>query len=165
MQTNILLKKGAVVGIILLFIETVIITSGSQNIVMRSSPMSSGNILDAEEESDDVTPPHVVIKYPIKGGININRDDDHYLFIPWPNILTIIIGSYKVNASAYDDESGINRVGFWVDGILKYTDNKAPYSWIWSEKGIFQHILQVVAYDNAGNHNEAIITLWKIQLL
>jgi len=59
---------------------------------------------------------------------------------------TVIIGSKTVKINVYD-ESGIDRVEIYVDGVLKAT-LKENYSWIW--EGFGRHNLMAVAYDNNG---------------
>ena len=46
---------------------------------------------------------------------------------------TVIIGSKTVKINVYD-ESGIDRVEIYVDGVLKAT-LKENYSWIWKGFG------------------------------
>jgi len=77
--------------------------------------------------------------------------------------MTIVFGKITVIATATDNQSGVNRVEFWVDSDKRCNDTVAPYEWLWSEKGIFQRTLKVVAYDNAGNSAEDSLTLWKVQ--
>lgn len=58
----------------------------------------------------------------------------------------------RVNAS---DNSGIERVEFYVDGILVLKDYDYPYEYEWNtfEENNGEHQLEVIAYDN--NHNSA----------
>jgi parallel beta-helix repeat protein len=66
---------------------------------------------------------------------------------------TLIIGDINITADAVDD-SGIEKVEFYVDNMLKSVDNCSPYSFKWSRDGfrfIHLHVLEVVAYDKAGN--------------
>jgi hypothetical protein len=115
------------------------------------------------EIGQDTTPPYVALIAPLPGYIYINWRDVFLLRIPF--FMTIVIGNINVVANASDAQSGINRVEFWVNDDLRCTDTTAPYNWTWSEKGIFQETLRVVAYDNAGNQNHTSLTLWKIKVL
>gem|GEM_PF-1415760 len=109
----------------------------------------------------DVKPPIIMIRQPQPG----------YLYFTFWGIftgkirffMTIVYGEITVIAEAYDNESGVNRVEFWIDSELRYTDDKPPYEWLWSEKGFFQRKLKAVAYDNAGNSAQDSLSLWKIQ--
>ena len=78
--------------------------------------------------------------------------------------MTVMVGKYTVLVNACDNESGIKKVEFWVDSQLRHTDNESPYNWTWSDKGIYPHTLLVVAYDNAGNHAEDTMALWKFRI-
>jgi len=62
----------------------------------------------------------------------------------------LIIGKITVTADAYDEE-GIEKVEFYIDGILKYNDTEQPYEWIWNGFAIGKHEIKAVAYDNKGN--------------
>ena len=56
--------------------------------------------------------------------------------------------------NATDNLSGINRVEFYIDDVLQYTDYTAPYEWLWADRGFFfPYTVTVIAYDNAGNTN------------
>jgi len=110
----------------------------------------------------DTTPPYVKITFPEPGFIYIINGNSDVL-IKMPFFMTIVIGKINVMVDASDNQSGVNRVEFWVDNDLRYTDTIAPYNWTWSEIGFFQRTLKAVAYDNAGNYNSTDIVLWKIQ--
>jgi hypothetical protein len=109
----------------------------------------------------DVTPPKVSLQQPKEGYIYLNFFDLAYLRIHF--FMTIVIGKINVMVDASDNQSGVNRVEFWIDNDVRYTAYNEPYEWLWSETGIFQRTLKVVAYDNAGNHAQDLVTLWKIQ--
>jgi len=58
----------------------------------------------------------------------------------------LIIGKITIMVDAFD-ENGINKIEFYIDDILKFTDYDKPYSWLWSEFAIGRHEIKVVAYD------------------
>jgi hypothetical protein len=62
----------------------------------------------------------------------------------------IVIGKITVEADAYD-EDGIDRVEFYINDVLKNTDDESPYEWLWNETIFGRHYLKVAAYDNEGN--------------
>jgi PKD repeat protein len=107
------------------------------------------------EIPEDTTPPSVEIIKPQERSIYFLNDR----ILSFLTVL--VIGSIDVEVEAYDSDSGVNRVEFYVDGSLQDSDNSAPYSWTWSEWAFFRHTLKVVAYDNAGNSNEEEIIVWK----
>ncbi len=81
----------------------------------------------------DITPPTITLLYPLPG--------------------TTITGIVNVSASAQDD-TGVTKVEFYVDGALKSTDNSAPWGFVWDTSPLAdgaQHSLYLIAYDAAGN--------------
>jgi hypothetical protein len=64
-----------------------------------------------------------------------------------------VSGSVPISATAAD-ASGIRDVQFLVDGTVLNTDNSSPYSYSWdaasSSNG--NHVITVIATDNANNH-------------
>ncbi|RLF44996.1 MAG: hypothetical protein DRN29_07505 [Thermoplasmata archaeon] len=55
---------------------------------------------------------------------------------------TFILGKITVKVTAYN----VDRVEFYVDGQLKYTDEEEPYEWLWDEKAIGRHTIKVIGY-------------------
>jgi len=102
----------------------------------------------------DTTPPSVTITKPING-LYIQ---DQFVF---PLFLPIIFGRITINVDAADNDSGMNRVLFYIDGQLGFNDTAAPYSYTWSELAFFRYTIKVVAYDNAGKNKEASINVWR----
>lgn len=74
---------------------------------------------------------------------------------------TLIIGSIDVEVVAYDEESGIDHVEFYVDGDLKSTDFEVPYMWTWGDICFSRYTLKVIAFDNAGNWAPRWLIVWK----
>jgi len=100
------------------------------------------------ETYDDI-PPEVNIKIPEKG-----------LYIFGKKILprfirpALIIGKITIEANATDEDSGIERVDFYINGKLKGNDTTAPYEylWKWNRPRLFHiFIIKVVAIDFNGN--------------
>ena len=56
------------------------------------------------------------------------------------------------------------EVKFFVYNELKYTDNKAPYSWTWDEFVFGSHEIKVVAVDGGGNIKEKKSRVWIFNL-
>jgi len=65
---------------------------------------------------------------------------------------TIIVGKITIETSVYSSE-GIDKVEFYIDDVLKNTDNEEPYQWTWNEFAMGRHEIKAVAYDN--DHNKA----------
>ncbi|KAA0012294.1 MAG: hypothetical protein FE041_03795 [Thermoplasmata archaeon] len=87
--------------------------------------------------------------------LQIINPKEGYLHIFGKDILpvgfTIIIGSITVKADAYDGETGISTVEFYVDDELKSTDSSQPYEWLWDETAFLKHRIKAVAKGFAGN--------------
>ncbi|UCF12932.1 MAG: hypothetical protein JSW06_01410, partial [Thermoplasmatales archaeon] len=73
----------------------------------------------------------------------------------------IIFIGVTIEVDAIDNESGIERVDFYIDGELKDSDNDAPYSWVWKDATVRKHTIKVTAYDEAGNSDSQEISVWK----
>jgi hypothetical protein len=58
----------------------------------------------------------------------------------------------KVNAESYN---GIEKVEFYLDGVLKHVDRLEQYTWIWLFKPIGKNnfTISAIAYDTEGNTN------------
>ena len=88
--------------------------------------------------------------------VSIERPRD-YLYVfdeeTIPLETPIIIGKITIMADAFD-EDGIQKVEFYINGILKYNDTEQPYEWLWNEKALGKYEIRVIAYDNDGNRAE-----------
>jgi hypothetical protein len=62
---------------------------------------------------------------------------------------TIIIGKVTIEAVA-QDETGIDRVEFYIDNELQSVDYEEPYECPLDKTIFFSHNLKVMAYDNDG---------------
>lgn len=105
---------------------------------------------------NDDLPPTIEIINPMKNSFYFKN---HYI-INLDN-RTIIYGSTNVSVNANDDV-GINKVEFYIDGSLKFTDYIAPYYWEIPESH-FKHNLNVIAYDLIGQQSNEHIDFiqWK----
>ena len=65
---------------------------------------------------------------------------------------SIVLGNVSVQVNAKDNVA-VKKVELYVDGVLKATSTKAPFTTKWSTNraAIGQHALQAKAYDAAGN--------------
>ena len=75
---------------------------------------------------------------------------------------TILVGKTTITADVEDD-SGIEKVEFYIDGKLMNTDTGEPYEYSFSRKVgslkniVGKHTITVTAYDNEGKTNTASI--------
>jgi len=74
-----------------------------------------------------------------------------------------IIGKIDIEVDSLHSGSNINKVNFYIDNKLKYTDYAKPYNWTWDEKTLlkFRHTIKVIAYDTSGNKGSDEMTVWK----
>jgi hypothetical protein len=78
--------------------------------------------------------------------------------------MPIIVHLLTIEANASDNDSGIDRVEFYINGVLKSTDDSAPYDYNWVTVICGKYNLSMKAYDNAGNVaiSEQTVFRWRI---
>ena len=83
----------------------------------------------------------------------------HYLYIagreivPIPkklNIDVVIIGALNIKAMA-NDESTVVKMELYIDGNKEMETNENTISWLWDEKTLFVHDVEIKAYDYFGH--------------
>ena len=67
------------------------------------------------------------------------------------------MGAFFIEADASDDESGIYKVSFYLEGALIGEDIKAPYSVYCAFKNLGLATIKVVAMDFSGNTDESTL--------
>jgi len=90
-----------------------------------------------EEEVEDTTPPTVSISSH-SSGQSVNE------------IVTITVTT--------QDNEGIDRVEFYIDDSLFFTDTESPYQYDWNTTQYddnSEHIAKVISYDNSDNSTES----------
>jgi len=105
----------------------------------------------------DITPPTVAIAKPLNAIYLFNKP-----VLPFKKPIIIQWCTIEVNAS--DNQSGINRVEFYVDNVSKGNDSTAPYSYDWKDSLIGEHTIKATAYDNEGNSASTEIKVLKWRL-
>jgi hypothetical protein len=77
----------------------------------------------------------------------------------FPLILTtIIIGSITVETEVSGSQA--EKVEFYIDDVLEYTDYSEPFNWIWDEQISMKHTIKVKAYDQNKTSVEKSINVW-----
>jgi uncharacterized repeat protein (TIGR02543 family) len=79
-----------------------------------------------------------------------------------PFIVPVIINEINIVANATDEDSGIEKVEFYIDNELRETDNEPPYTYHWNDSLIRFHTIEAIAYDDAGNTASDSIRAFKI---
>ena len=95
-----------------------------------------------EEQEVDTTPPTVSIQSLISNQ-TINE------------IVTIVVET--------NDNEGIDRVEFYIDDSLFFTDTESPYEYAWNTteyEDSSDYTIKVVSYDNSENSAEFQIVVW-----
>ena len=94
-----------------------------------------------------------------KPTVCIKKPSDGYLYILDREVIptifgnTIILGRITIEVGASDEE-GIEKVEFYINGNIKFTDYNEPYSWLWNEFAMGSYEIKVIAYDVEGNEAE-----------
>ena len=107
-------------------------------------------------------PPEVGITSPVKGRINIFGSPILEKLRSFKN--TFLIGKTTINVYASDD-SGIEKVEFYVDDELMETVESEPYEWVlkistFKEILPHKHTIEVIAYDDTDKTSSASIEVW-----
>jgi uncharacterized repeat protein (TIGR02543 family) len=93
---------------------------------------------------EDSISPIVEITKPTKGIYLLDRK-----LVPF--FYPIVINEITLEANASDNDSGIEKVEFYIDGVLVETDLSPPYSYFWNDNLTLSHNIEAKAYDYAGN--------------
>lgn len=94
--------------------------------------------------TEDTTPPLVEIIKPINALYIFDRP---YFKLGSPILTTM----QNIVVNATDNESGVNRVEFYINGVLEGNDTAMPYTYLWNKFLSGKSTIKVIAYDNAGN--------------
>jgi len=100
---------------------------------------SAGEIYDIIEFKLDTTPPLIDVYDPI----------------------FVTISPIVVQTNTHNETSGINRVEFFLDDELSYTDTDEPYKWTIDRDNYSSglHTAKAIAFDNAGNNASEEFTI------
>ncbi len=127
------------------------VDDGTHTIYVKAFDLSgnrtNSDLISVTVENDpepDVISPTVVLLYPVEG--------------------STVDGTVAVAADA-EDNVGVTRVEFYVDGVLANTDNSAPWGFSWNTGSLVsgtEHTIYVKAFDAAGNvGTSGILTVTK----
>jgi len=56
----------------------------------------------------------------------------------------------------------VEKIEFYKDNTLQFTDTDAPYIWTWNKLSFFSHTIKIIAYYDAVNTTSNQIKVWKI---
>ena len=119
-------------------------------------------LMTASATGGDTTEPTVSLERPLDGRLYLFDRDVMPL-----NGRTVSLGDLTILVDAWDEESGVDRVEFWIGfgchGEKRFTDTEAPYEWTWAghaSAGIRK--IRAYVFDAAGNEAFAEQELIKI---
>jgi len=112
--------------------------------------------------ADDL--PTIKITNPKPGYLYFNFLD--IITFQLPFIVTLIIGKNDVETDVTQGAYAIDRVEFYIDDDLKFTDYNAPYKWVWNEQTpFFYYTIKAVVYDVHGFQTSDVIKVYKLHYL
>jgi hypothetical protein len=75
---------------------------------------------------------------------------------------TTIVGKIDVEAQVNVFSGTVQKIEFYMDNTLQFTDTEAPYIWIWNKLSFFKHTIKVIAYYNWIDSTSNQISVLKI---
>ena len=134
-------KKNFMIRIVVLFVIV------SNSLIVNATQINEQPQNQAQVQALAKVELNVIITKPAKGHLYINDEDQGNTTTG----VTRIIGSITINASVSSGEGGIDRVEFFIDGIIRNTTNDLPYAWFWNDTYVGAATIKVKAFDTAGN--------------
>lgn len=77
---------------------------------------------------------------------------------------TLVIDDVLINADVTPGNASIEKVEFYYNGKLKYTDTEAPYQWRLNQLSLLRHKIKVIAYDELGRTSTDEMKIFFINL-
>jgi hypothetical protein len=112
---------------------------------------SSGNGIDFVAVGEEHAQSGVFISKPLERHLYVKGEERK----PFP--LTLVIGNIDVEAQANIISGSVEKVQFYLDNHLQFTDTQAPYVWSWNKRSILlKHTIKVVAYYDNGTIDDKI---------
>jgi len=96
------------------------------------------------------------LKKPVRGCLYVNDRE----IMPTFSGNTIIIGKITVEAGG----ASFDKVEFYVDDVLKKTVNEQPYRWVWDERAVGKHLLEVKMYGGDTFEEQEEVTIFNLGL-
>jgi hypothetical protein len=115
----------------------------------------SDNGIDFIAVKDGQAEPSIDIATPRTGYVYISGEQKFRF------LMTLIIGDIDIEAEINGVNSNIEKVEFYIDEVLQYTDMEEPYIWTWQGGPILKHTLKAKAYYNTTETLEDEMVVWK----
>ena len=116
----------------------------------------TGNGIDYRTSGEEYVRPGVVFSTPLEKHLYLFGTDKGAL--PF----TMILGKIDVEAQVNSDAGTVQKIEFYKDNILQFTDTEAPYIWTWNKLSFFRHTIKIIAYYDSINSTSNQITVWKL---
>jgi len=117
---------------------------------------SSENGIDYLSSGEEFVRPGIVFTTPLEKHLYVFGKD----LGAFPS--TLIIGKINVEAQVNGVPEAVEKIEFYKNDVLQYTDTEAPYIWTWNALSLFRHTIKIVAYYDAVNTTSNEITVWKL---
>jgi hypothetical protein len=75
---------------------------------------------------------------------------------------TTSIGKIDVEAQVNLPSATVEKIEFYLDNTLQFSDTEAPYIWTWNKLSFFIHTIKIIAYYDAINSTSNQMLVWKI---
>ena len=114
----------------------------------------SGNGIDFIARGSQYASPAVVITQP----------QEKYVYVSgvmkrsFP--CTLLLRNFTVEARVNHLSDPVQKIEFYVDNHLEYTDTEAPYQWSWETRALLRHELTVTAYYDNTTLSDTMM-VWK----
>jgi hypothetical protein len=116
----------------------------------------AGNGIDYRTAGEEFVRPGVVFTSPLEKHLYLfGSDKGAFPF-------TLLIGKITVEAQLNGATGTIQKIEFYKDNKLQFTDMEAPYVWTWNTMSFFRHTIKVIAYYDVTNTTSNQMTAWKL---
>jgi hypothetical protein len=116
----------------------------------------TGNGIDYLTSGEEYVRPGVVFSTPLEKHLYLfGTDKGAFPF-------TLIIGKIDVEAQVNGDTGTVQKIEFYKDNILQFTDTEAPYILTWNKLSFFRHTIKIIAYYDSINSTSNQISVWKL---
>jgi uncharacterized protein (DUF362 family) len=122
-----------------------------------SGPEKNG--IDFVAIGEEHAKPAVIITTPKENNLYISGSEARYLLHLRK---TIVIGKLDIQAEVNIPSKECEKIEFYVDDELMFSDDSAPYSWTWKRSPGIAHNLKVMAYFDGKESLTQELEVWKI---
>jgi hypothetical protein len=116
----------------------------------------AGNGIDFQTSGEEFVRPGVVFTTPLEKHLYLFGSDRGAFPV------SLIIGKIDVEAQVNGVSGVVQKIEFYKDNTLQFTDTDAPYVWSWKTVSLFKHKIHAIAYYDEMNITSSQITVWKL---